>query len=251
MRRLLPISLLLVAAAAPTRAAEVNHAAEYAACMAQVERDAVAAFDAALAWHDLGGGDAADHCAAKALMWLKQYAEAARRFEALAQHTKADAAMRAALFDQAAQAWLLADDAARADDVLTAAIGLSAADPERYIDRARARAAMKRWWEVVDDLNRVIEIAPTRADAFVYRATAYRYLDSADLALADVERALELDPGNPQALFERGVLRRLGGDAVGARKDWIDAIAIAPGTETARMAQTNIEILELGAESPK
>ncbi len=73
-----------LAVAPAAAAAEIDHAREYGACMTLVQRDAEEAFESALAWRDMGGGDAASHCVAAALLGLKQYAEAARRFETLA-----------------------------------------------------------------------------------------------------------------------------------------------------------------------
>ena len=66
-----PVPLLLAAlAVTPARAAEIDHAEEYAACMALVEEDAEEAFETALAWESMGGGNAARHCAAVALIGL-------------------------------------------------------------------------------------------------------------------------------------------------------------------------------------
>ena len=239
-------SLILAGlAAGPGVAGEIDHAAEYDACMALAERDAEEAFESALAWRDMGGGDAADHCIAKALFVLGQYGEAARRLEGLAERIAAGPAFKAALLDQAAQGWLLADDPGRAEGVLTAALKLAPGDADLLIDRAVARAAMSRYADAVDDLDRAVEIEPGRADVYALRASAQRYLDSLDLAEIDAERALAIDPGNPQALLERGNIRRLTGDDNGARRDWLGVLDNAPDTPAAVSARANLEAMDV------
>src|SRR5262249_25716774 len=68
----------LVARAQHLPMVEADH---YERCMAEARQNPSAAWDEALAWHDTGGGHPAEHCAAVALIGLKQYAEAARRLE--------------------------------------------------------------------------------------------------------------------------------------------------------------------------
>ena len=213
--------------------------------MALVEKNPDGAFDKALAWQGLGGGEAAEHCLAAALLGLRQYAEAARRLERLVLQSREGDSIRVGLLAQAARAWLLADDPARSYDVLTAAIKLNPDDPELLIDRAEARAAMKHYREAVDDLDNAVRLDPGRAEAYVFRATAYRFLDDLVRAEADAERALRLDPQHPEGLLERGILRRLKGDTAGARKDWLAVLHTAPGTAAAESAQRNIEIMDV------
>ncbi len=230
----------------PAMAEEIDHARKYQACMALAEREADDAFDAALAWRGLGGGDAADHCIAKALLYLKQYAESATRFEALAQKVVAEPGFKADLLGHAAQGWLMADDPERAIDVLSAALGLKPEDTDLLVDRGLARAELRRYAAAEGDFSRAIEINPRRAEAFVFRAAARRYMDKLKTAETDVEQALMIDPENPLALLERGILRRLGGNDAGARQDWLLVIEVSPDTQPARTAQTNLQKMDAG-----
>ncbi len=234
----------MILASFPAFAEEIDHARQYEACMALAERQAADAFDAALAWRELGGGDAADHCIAKALLYLKQYAESAKRFEALAQKVVAETTFKADLLGHAAQAWMLADDPEHAVDVLNAALGLKPDDPVLLVDRGFARAELRRYAAAVGDFDRAIEIDPRRAEAFTFRAAARRYLDQMDNAAADAEQALMIDPENPLALLERGIIRRLTGNDAGAREDWLLVIDISPDTQAARTAQTNLQKMD-------
>lgn len=242
MRRpfLFVLSLLLTI---PAAAEEINQ--RYRDCMALAKKTPQAAFDEALAWTGLGGGQAADHCAAAALVGLGQYEEAARRFEALAQVIKAEAPARADLLAQAAQAWLLGGDGARAEAVLDAALKLAPGDVDLHIDRAAARAQMGRYRSAVADLTQAIAKDPGRADAYVFRASAYRFLDDPARAEADVERALALDAGHAEGLLERGILRRLQGDDAGARRDWLAILTGHPGTPAADAAKANLEKMDV------
>ncbi len=86
---------------------------------------------------------------------------------------------------------------------------------------------------------------PVRPDLLILRASAYRYLDALELARDDIDRALARGPDNPDGLLERGILRRLAGDAPGARDDWLRAIALAEGTPVADSARADLERLDV------
>ena len=224
---------------------EVDHASQYRTCMAQAGNAPKDAFEAALRWRDLGGGEAAEHCIAAALMGLGQYREAAGRLEKLAKRSKRKAGVKAGLLAHAAQAWILAGQSFRAEAVLTAALKLTPDDSALMIDRAQARAGIRDYAGAVEDLNRVIGLEDRPADAFVFRASAYRLLDKLELALADVERALALQPGHPDGLLERGSLRRLRRDDDGARLDWLAVIQADPNGPAADAARRNLENMDV------
>ena len=224
---------------------EVDHASQYRTCMEQAGNVPQDAFEAALRWRDLGGGEAAEHCIAAALMGLGQYREAAGRLEKLAKRSKRKADVKAGLLAHAAQAWILAGQSFRAEAVLTAALKLTPDDSALMIDRAQARAGTKDYAGAVEDLSRVIRQEDRPADAFVFRASAYRLLDKLELALADVERALVLQPGHPDGLQERGSLRRLRRDDDGARLDWLAVIQADPNGPAADAARRNLESMDV------
>jgi len=70
-------------------------------------------------------------------------------------------------------------------------------------------------------------------------------LDRPADALADANTALELNPGNPEALLERGILRRLKGDDAGARADWMKILNAMPDSGAAGPARQNIESMDV------
>jgi len=220
-------------------------AATYDRCIKLAKENPSAAQSLAQAWHDKGGAHPADHCAAVALVGLKRYSEAANRLEALAQNmTKAPVGLRADVFDQAGQAWLLAGDPVRAYAASGQALSLRPNDPDLLVDRAEAAASAGYFDKAVADLDQVLRAEPNRVDALIYRASANRRLDRLDPALADIERALAQSPNSVPGLLERGNIRRLKGDTAGAREDWSRIGQLAPGTQADMAAKANIERLD-------
>jgi tetratricopeptide (TPR) repeat protein len=234
----------------PPRNAE-RDAATYDRCLRLAKQDPAAAQTLAQAWRERGGAHPADHCAAVALVGLKQYKEAATRLEALAQEmTRAPASLRAEVLDQAGQAWLLAGDPVRAYAASGQAASLQPNDPDLLVDRAEAAASAGYFDKAVADLDHVLKAEPGRVDALIYRASANRALDRLDPAMADVEKALAQAPNSVPGLLERGNIRRLKGDLEGARQDWERIGRLAPGSRADMAARANLEHLELGQDAP-
>jgi tetratricopeptide (TPR) repeat protein len=246
------IVLLLFVAATSAHAAagtssEAAQAAHYDHCLALATSNPDAAWKDANGWTRSGGGVPAEHCAAAALVGLHRYAEAGPRLDALARAKDTPAGLRAALFDQAGNAFLLAGDGARAVESLSAALTLSGNDPDLLADLARAQALVKNWNEVVLDLNAALAISPHRADLLVLRASAHRALGQTEAARSDIEAALTMRR-SAGALVERGLLRRQIGDMAGARSDLRAALAASPSAAVAAEARDDLEAL--GDEPP-
>ncbi len=224
---------------------EVDHAHQYHTCMELSKSTPQKAFDTALNWYGWGGGDAADHCIAVALIGLKQYKEAARRLEKLALKARQKREIKKGLLAHAAQAWILAKKSIRAEELLTAALKLMPDDAALMIDRAQARAGQQNYTGAINDLTNAIKYNNHLIDAFIFRASAYRFINNLEAAQADIEHALKIQPNNPEGLLERGNLRRLLQDDIGARKDWLTLIQDSPKSLAAESARQNIEILNL------
>ena len=245
------LAALALLGAGPARAQD--NAAEqeraYRDCMILARAAPADGLESAMSWATLGGGDGARHCAAVALIELRQYREAAQRLERLAADLRAaNPALSLGVLVQAGQAWILAGDTTRAHAVQSAALDIDPGNVELLLDRGITLATAKNYRAAVDDLNRALELAPARPDLLVLRASAYRYLDALGLARDDIARALTHAPDNPDALLERGMLRRLAGDTAGARGDWLRVIALAEGTPSAEAALANLARLDLKVE---
>lgn len=220
---------------------------EYQICLSLAVREPAEAFEHSLRWHDAGGGNAALHCSAIALINLGHYPEAATRLEDLARKMPDDTPPNvvAEILAHAGIAWQQAQDTDRALEVQNQALELSPNNPDILTDRAVTYFTMAEYWEAIDDLNQALFLAPGSANIHAMRASAYRYVDVLDLAMEDANRALTLEPENPEALLERGIIHRLQGNAAAARRDWLELIRLHDGRPAAEDAKRNLEMLDL------
>jgi tetratricopeptide (TPR) repeat protein len=243
------------AAAAPAPAEQpaqgkgerIDDAKQYQHCVALARQKPEDGWEEALAWTSLGGGEPARHCAAIALIGLKQYEEAASRLEDLARDSHREAKLRAGMLAQAGQAWLLAKKPERAYAAQTTALGLVPGAPDLLIDRSESLAAAKNYRDALSDLDQALSTDPKRVDALVFRAAAKRYLDDLPGARTDAEQAVALDPNYQDAWLENGIVKRLQGDGAGARQDWKKVLEIAPNSAAADTARRDLELLDVKA----
>jgi tetratricopeptide (TPR) repeat protein len=214
-----------------------------------LDHDAAGALDSAVEWEKQGGGDAARHCKALALIRTGQVEDGALELERVAEAMpQVKAPLAAELFAQAGQAWIKAGNPQRALYAQNQGLKLNPKDVELLIDRALTYGSSGMYFESLDDLNAAIDLAPDNPDVYAMRAAAYRQLENPDLAEDNINQALKLSPSHPGALLERGYLRRAQGDLKGAREDWLTVIQVMPGTDIANEAQKNIEKLDIPAE---
>ena len=220
---------------------------EYQICLSLAVRTPEEGFEHSLRWHDAGGGEAALHCSAIALINLGHYEEAASRLEklALGMTEETPPNVVAEILAHAAIAWQQADNPGKALDVQNSALELSPNNPDILTDRAVTFFSRAEYWEAIDDLNQALFLAPGSAPIHALRASAYRYVDALDLAMEDANRALKLEPDNPEALLERGIIHRLQGNASAARRDWLTLIRLHDGRPAAEDAKRNLELLDL------
>jgi regulator of sirC expression with transglutaminase-like and TPR domain len=236
------------APAPPARPRDAEVAgSDYERCMALAMIDPARALAEAQTWARDEGGDAAQHCAATALIQLGEPERAAELLERLGREALAPPHARAALLAQAGQLWLAAGRPDRAHAAATLGLAARPGDPELLTDRAIAAASQGRFDEAIEDLSRVVDLRPRQAEPLVLRASAWRQLGQPDLAGDDLARALALDPANPEALLERGLLRRDQGDLAAARADWEAAIRAAPRSAAAALAREHLARLDGGA----
>lgn len=219
---------------------------QYEECLGLLRRDPDGALSFAESWEAAQGGEGARHCGALALLALGEPDKAAERLEALARNSTANATARAAIFSQAVQAWMVANQSGRAFGAATMGLTIAPTDLDLMLDRAVALGTLGRYADALEDLARVLDTDPDRAEAWVFRAASLRHLDRVDQASTAVDRALRLAPENAEALLERGIIRQLRGDAQGARADWQRTIEVAPDSAAADLAQQNLALNEAG-----
>jgi tetratricopeptide (TPR) repeat protein len=217
----------------------------YDNCIMLVQSNAKKALSYAQAWKlQANSSDmvAAIHCSALALSVLGHNAESATALSQVAiSMDLSPRVVRADVYAQAADAWILASDLARAHTAINQALTL---DPRvnYLIKRANIYALEKDWDRVRIDASEVLSELPTSVDALILRATALRNLGYPKAALVDAEHAIASAPHDLSALLERGYIKAINGDIVGGCNDWRDVIHFAkeighsddPSAEAAR-----------------
>ena len=109
-----------------------------------------------------GGGTAARHCLALALVALGRPVDAGRELENVAEAMRREAGVEpdknqsmalANVLAQAGNAWLLAGQAKRARRALNQALALAPEDPDMLVDRAVVAAALEDFGTALADLD--------------------------------------------------------------------------------------------------
>jgi tetratricopeptide (TPR) repeat protein len=205
--------------------------AEYAACMDMARKKPDAAIERAKKWWESGGNFGPRHCLAIALVAKESYVQAAKLLGDLAEDAKEEILpLKADLYNQAGQAYWLAGMSDQALEFYDKAVLMKPREADFLIDRAVARDDTGKHFEAIDDLNLAIEITPDRPEAWLYRANAYRHVNSLDLALEDANRAVTLSSRSPEALLERATIKSLRKDDTGARADLQSIVKLAPNS---------------------
>jgi tetratricopeptide (TPR) repeat protein len=229
---------------APASPAEIDQARRYADCTGLASSAPEKALADAREWEGKGGGAPAGHCEALALIGLGRYREAALSLEKLAgAELRERKDLAGSLYDQAAQAWVLTNASAAAVRDESAAIELEPQNVDLLVGRGVILASDGRYQDAVADFSKAHAIAATRADVLIFRATAYRKLNSFALARADLDSAIQLQPRNAEAYLERGIVRVLSKDAKGAASDWQQVLKLGAGTPAAVTAAANLKQL--------
>ncbi|MBI1213376.1 MAG: tetratricopeptide repeat protein [Alphaproteobacteria bacterium] len=235
------ITLLFLAAAVSSSA---NFS--YDSCLKMADRHPDQAYEDAMSAKDEGGGIPAEHCAAVALVNLKEYGEAGRRLDELARRPGIQSnELRAMLLGQAGNAWILAGQPELAIASFTAALDLLPGEAQFLVDRARASATLKKWAQAESDLSAALTAEPGSVEALVLRASARRAQNNLKGAIGDVTQALLLEPNNVEALVERGLISVQRGNKGEARKDFAAVLAAAPNSDAAASARKAIEKIDI------
>ena len=194
----LVLSFALLQAADPSTA---ESSSRFNQCVALIEEHPDQAYEAGMAWaaesHALSGY----RCAAMALVGEHQFDDAARRFRSLATSIGPEyTALKAELFSQAGNAWLLDRNAAGARSAFTLAITTLQGDrtqlPDLLIDRSRAYAMEHDYRHAEEDLSTALDIRGSDALALRLRAAARMHQNAFDLAEADAQAAIAIEPQN-------------------------------------------------------
>ncbi|WND03603.1 hypothetical protein QGN29_04350 [Temperatibacter marinus] len=215
----------------------------------------------ALEWQSAGGGTPARHCEALGLYKRNKYKPAGLMLDRVAEdmrtgkdmpfldgkRTIANEYMLASVYQQAANAWLQAEDLAMA---VSAADSAEATAPkgtllyqEILADRARILVADENFEAAYEDMARLIQLKPEDGNYRLLYASAARMTNRLEIALTSLTVILTQRPDHLVALLERGHVYELLGRKDFAREDWLKIMDLDPDSALAQTAQRNLQRL--------
>jgi tetratricopeptide (TPR) repeat protein len=212
------------------------------------------AIDAAQGWlkvaKTMADRAGAKQCQALALTRIEGWPEAAALFLSAREDTPLNEPdERARLGALAGNSHLAGGDAAAALTALDLAKGDASRGTDAVlrggieVDRARALVTLGRNDEAAVALTDARNFAPKNHQAWLLSATLSRRQGKLADAQAQIERAVELMPVDPEIGLEAGVIAVLSGHDEAARKSWLSVLKAAPGSPAAKTAQGYLDQL--------
>jgi tetratricopeptide (TPR) repeat protein len=216
--------------------------AEYARCTELVKSDAEKAIRVAGDWRLRGGGIYARQCLGLAYVQLERWAPAATAFEQAAQDAeRARDGRRADFWVQSGNAWLAANEPAKARAAFDAALATTLLTPELrgevYLDRGRAGVALGDLPGARKDLDEGVKLVP--GDPFGWYLSSALAVRLSDLprAQSDIAEAVRLAPDNADLLLHAGNVAGLSGEVDAAKGLYMKVIRVAPNSPAAAAAR--------------
>lgn len=243
--------LMALAAAAPT-----TQETAFKDCAALVKKDATQAVNVASDWRMKGGGSLARVCLGLAYSELERWSPAATAFEqaARAAETEQDP-RRADFWVQSGNAWLAADEGAKALTAFDAALATSSLSPELrgevHLDRARANVALGNLGPARADIDKGLKLVAK--DPFAWYLSAALAIREGNMARAttDIAKSVELAPDDANVLLQAGTVAGTTGDVAAATKYYERAAHLAPNSEAGRAAKAALDGAANPAPSPE
>jgi tetratricopeptide (TPR) repeat protein len=122
---------------------------------------------------------------------------------------------------------------------------LAKADPKNVgvrIDLANLYYDAKRFDQAIPWYQAALEIDPKDVNASTDLAVCFYMMNQPDRALTQIDRSLGLDGKHAKTLLNQGIIRAWGKqDLKGAAESWERVLAVAPGSEEARLAQQGLD----------
>jgi len=108
---------------------------------------------------------------------------------------------------------------------------------DAYYKHGNAYDEMGEYAKAIADYNKAIELDPNHALAYFNRAYAYGEIGQYDKAIADYTKAIELDPSDAQAYHNRGLDYQSKGEVPNAVSDLDKCIKLSTDPELTKDAQ--------------
>ncbi|MCE9582498.1 MAG: tetratricopeptide repeat protein [Planctomycetes bacterium] len=125
-------------------------------------------------------------------------------------------------------------------------------DPVSWVDRGRRRKLEKDYEGAIADCDRALELNPGNAGAWIYRAIVHVKRREFEAALSDCNKAIEVDPKEGEAWYWRGLVKYMTGDSAAAEADFLQALQAggSQSLEYIRLARW-VARLKIGDKIPK
>ena len=114
--------------------------------------------------------------------------------------------------------------------LLAVSPGANAAD-NPFIESGDAKLTQGDYYGAIADYSRAIELNPEDADAYYNRGNAKSELGDYDSAIADYDRVIAIKPDDADAYNNRGNAKSKLGDHDGAEMDFKRALKLDPALE--------------------
>jgi tetratricopeptide (TPR) repeat protein len=237
----LTLAALILAQAAAAPPAPSPGSDRFAACAAEVRSAPERAVDRANAWRAEGGGLDARQCLGLAYVALARWRSAATVYEqAAAEAERAQDPRRTMFRVQSGNAWLAADEGAKAIEAFDAALtATQLPDPLRgevHLDRARALVALGNPGGARADIERALQLVPQDPMAWYLSAALAARQDDRARAATDIARARTLAADDPDVLLLAGTIAGLQGNGAEAERLYRQVSTSAPQTDAGRRA---------------
>lgn len=110
-----------------------------------------------------------------------------------------------------------------------------------YQNRANANFVMGEYDTAITDYNKAIELNPKEPDVYFSRGLAHFNKASYTPAIADFDKVIELDPKEAMAYFKRGNALEKTGNFEKALSDYQKAVELDPDNEPAKAALQKLQ----------
>lgn len=235
----------LILSAAPAVAVD-----DYDVCLGMVQTNPDQAEREAGDWARYGGGGAAArHCYALALLALGADGRAADELIGAAiEEPGLTETARADLLVQAGEVLIDQEDLFTAAVVAEQALRLAPRSAGALGLRGAVKTANGDLAAAIRDLNRALDEGGADARWLLRRAAAYRQSGELVAARDDAGYAVELSPNDPAAWLEQGRIQANLSDKPNARKSLLKAIELDRDGKVGRAAQLVLQRMEAGLE---
>lgn len=223
---------------------------DYDACVALIETDPARAVEEATGWATFGGGAAARHCRALALIATGADSGAIDELLGIAaEEPELTPQARAAVLAQAGEMLLDRGEIATARTVSAQALSLAPAEPDAVALGASLRLAdgdAQGAQAMLDGVLSGWTGAVPSPRLLVLRAAAARALGNLAAAREDAIRATEIAPSMASAWLERGRVSARVGDRADARAAMLRAVELDRDGKVGNAARLAFQRMEAG-----